>query len=1217
MAEAITLPEITVTPEDTALPRPEGQAVATPPPAPGQEASGFQLTPEQAAMLTAEAEAGNQQDRARAAENLPTRVARDIWGGIREAPGQIARGATEALDAAAQGLRSLAGATGLASEEFLDRNPADPMADRVAPEALTVTGGLVNDVSQFVAGLIPAGRLLRMGGVAVGANASAGARVAAAGAQGAIADFTAFDPHQERLANLIEQYPSLSNPVTQFLASDPNDSEAMGRLKNALEGLGIGVALDVVLQGFRLMRSARRQNAPDANAAAEELERLNPQAAPRDPVEVLREDRPEVQSAAPNEGRINDPAQPEMDLGGGSAPRPDSPAAAVRENPTASPTPLATPNAPRLIEVDEAGLRDAVRQNITEQGFGQGRNISGIRTDLIQGGEDIASMMSALRTVYREEMDRAIGGTTRGTDDPVRSLADTRRNAERLADVLGDDPSLFWQRMTSIHGTTRNLDAELLVYRDTLATVHDRTRRLAEAVNDPLGTATAGFSSRLELMNQFRRHVELAANIQTAYRGIQTNVARALNAMRLPAQIDPALLRHGADAFFDGGEDAVRRMAARVLATGDDLTAFNAATRGGWLRNSIGVVNEYWINAILSGPKTHAVNVLSNVLTTALQPAERMIAGALHMATPAGRRQFAEGALQYAGMAMSLRDAVQMAGRALRVGDAVLDPGRLAVEQRQAITTTRLGSPTSASAIDPISAAAVDGLGAMIRLPTRFLATEDEFFKQLTYRARIRAEGLREGIAAHGLDVRRVAQHAEEAVRGRVDPVTGAALDERHLRAAREVTFTQDLAAQTWVSEQTLGESLRHMVHHHPGLTMILPFIRTPTNILRFMWDRTPGLNMLRAQYANDFRGRNGQEAAQLARARMLTGATLWGAAVTYAYEGTITGSGPADPAARRELMQTGWRPFSVRVTQEDGSVEYRAYDRMDPFGMFFGIAATMAEVAGYADEREYDQLALDATVALARNLQSKTYLAGLTRAVAALAEPERRGERFLQGLVGSFVPSGLQQSLSDDPHMRDVRNIADALRARTPGLSMDVDPQRNVLGEVISVPVGWGPDWISPIATSVHPGGQQPNTPEWRVTPQTGVHDEIARQLLIHGASLRPPSPEHGTVDLREFTSAETGRTAYDRYMELTGTVQRNGKTLRQTLQDLIRSPVYRDRLTDGTFDHDGSRIDVIRSVIGEYRAVALAQLRREIPALNTALRQEDFRRAGMRINR
>jgi hypothetical protein len=72
---------------------------------------------------------------------------------------------------------------------------------------------------------------------------------------GAVTDFAVFDAHEARLSNLIQMAPSLQNPITAFLAADEDDAEIVGRLKNAVEGLGIGGVFDTFLQGLRGFRS--------------------------------------------------------------------------------------------------------------------------------------------------------------------------------------------------------------------------------------------------------------------------------------------------------------------------------------------------------------------------------------------------------------------------------------------------------------------------------------------------------------------------------------------------------------------------------------------------------------------------------------------------------------------------------------------------------------------------------------------------------------------------------------------------------------------------------------------------------------------------------------------------------------------------------------------------------------------------------------------------
>lgn len=58
----------------------------------------------------------------------------------------------------------------------------------------------------------------------------------------------AFDPEDPILSNLIQQYPELQNPLTEYLATDPTDSEAMNRFRLAAEGLGLSAVLTPVFE---------------------------------------------------------------------------------------------------------------------------------------------------------------------------------------------------------------------------------------------------------------------------------------------------------------------------------------------------------------------------------------------------------------------------------------------------------------------------------------------------------------------------------------------------------------------------------------------------------------------------------------------------------------------------------------------------------------------------------------------------------------------------------------------------------------------------------------------------------------------------------------------------------------------------------------------------------------------------------------------------------
>jgi hypothetical protein len=70
--------------------------------------------------------------------------------------------------------------------------------------------------------------------------------------------------------------------------------------------------------------------------------------------------------------------------------------------------------------------------------------------------------------------------------------------------------------------------------------------------------------------------------------------------------------------------------------------------------------NELWINSLLSGPRTHAVNMIGNALTTALSfPETALAAGIGKLTRSADRAYFREVGARAVGMADASLDALQ------------------------------------------------------------------------------------------------------------------------------------------------------------------------------------------------------------------------------------------------------------------------------------------------------------------------------------------------------------------------------------------------------------------------------------------------------------------------------------------------------------------------------------------------------------------------------
>ena len=143
---------------------------------------------------------------------------------------------------------------GMSHEEAVSADMARQKATRVVLEkADSVAEDIGQDVGEFISYFIPVATGLNA--AKIGARGAAalhqigvGSRTAAvvgAVAEGEMAALVAenltFTPYEARLSNLIEKVPGLENPITQFLQADPADGEAMARLKQNLEGLGLGL----------------------------------------------------------------------------------------------------------------------------------------------------------------------------------------------------------------------------------------------------------------------------------------------------------------------------------------------------------------------------------------------------------------------------------------------------------------------------------------------------------------------------------------------------------------------------------------------------------------------------------------------------------------------------------------------------------------------------------------------------------------------------------------------------------------------------------------------------------------------------------------------------------------------------------------------------------------------------------------------------------------
>jgi hypothetical protein len=675
---------------------------------------------------------------------------------------------------------------------------------------------------------------------------------------------------------------------------------------------------------------------------------------------------------------------------------------------------------------------------------------------------------------------------------------------------------------------------------------------------------------------------------------------------------------------------------------------------------------EYWINSILSGPLTHAVNMTSNTLNTLFMPFEQFMGDLL---TLKWDKAFGEDLQMYAHLASSLQDATKAAGAAWKNwGDSLDVMGKIDVDN---VGRGRaLSAKNMPRVANTIGESATDWIGKQLNLPSRFLMAEDAFFKNLNYRATVKGgltkEGIKAGMRGAALDahvktnfdkmvkdgqfytytgMRTKAEAEARAAHSKVEDLEErtkliqshilnymeknwnddhGVLAKQALDYGREITYTQSLDDPGRNAAVRAAGGFNRWVNDYPILRLVSPFVRTPTNLLAFYvkrsvvgsgWDafkhieggiKTREMRRVSKEMAEEFADKSSDIVGRVATGSMLTFGAIMGV-----QSGNLTGGGPKDPEKRRMMEAQGWQPYSIRVGDA-----WWSYKRFDPFANFLGVIADIAEATNEVDGDEMsmiDTITSHAIFAASRNVMSKSYLTGIARVANVLSQPERYGESYMEATVSSFLPmSGLaSQTFGNAEHQLEIRGVLDAMRAKY-GLTSE---DSKLLGVI---PVG-----DTRIESKRNVFGEKLDRPQplYNTLP---IHrseikdDKVLKELSNINASFGPPKKIRNGINTVLFTN-RSGQTFYDRWQENHGKVRLRGRTLKQAVRDLMRSAAY-NRLSEQPFEGDESpRVGEIRKLIRKYRNAAYSTTLREFPEVDRQDRRNTqidiYRKSGRDI--
>jgi len=674
---------------------------------------------------------------------------------------------------------------------------------------------------------------------------------------------------------------------------------------------------------------------------------------------------------------------------------------------------------------------------------------------------------------------------------------------------------------------------------------------------------------------QFRKMMALHYAIQAEVIAARTETARALQAWSIPAGIgDIERSKAVTDMLANmGGPDvsiAMAKRLARLADQGVSDAAIDAAARKGWGAASMDAVREAYVLGLLWSPTTHIVNTSSNAIVALQQIQERALAADIGAALGRGDGVAPGEAIAMTwGLVSSLKDAMRLAGQAARDGHSNGVLGKVDMPREPAI---------AAAAFDLDQAGAlgrtVDFVGAAVRMPGHLLAAQDAFFQSIGYRAELHARAWRQAFeeGKRGPDAgRRMA----EIVANPPQDIRLAAAD-----AAAYATFTNEpgqWAKKVLALRNHTGADDTAWANLNP-LFVILPFVRTPANVLSYTFERTP-LAPLVSRWRDDIAA--GGARADLAMARVATGTSIMLLAADLAANGQVTGPGPKDAGEREALTRQGWQPNSIKIGDT-----YYAYNRLDPFGMMMSFSAGLTEALARGDVDpddmdEWNEVVAGGIGVVSQTIVDKTFFTGVAQLFEVMGDPNRYTRDYVNSLMGSFVPFNTALGFAErmtDPAASEVNTPWDAVMAKIPGLSAKLTPKRNLWGETIKPQAVYGEtfDATSPVRVS-----QKIDSP---------IDAEMTR--LGMGVTRLPKKATLDGVDvnLRDFPEA------YDRLVVLAGNELKHpvwGLGLKDYLDAVVEgrhemSPIYR-MASDGK---DGMKAEFIKGAVREFRQLAAQEV-------------------------
>ena len=1022
------------------------------------------------------------------------------------------------------------------------------------PEGLAEN--LTEGAARFVTGFVGPSKILK--GVGLGGTIiKTGLRGMTAGA---VADLTVFDPNEGRLSDMLVEFdsPVLNNAVTQYLATDEDDTEMEGRLKNVLEGMLIGGPLEILF-GIKAFKKAKKTKdiAEKEKIYKETGEAINDLKKKKKTKKVLTQ---------------------------------------IVENNKAI-------NTKEYIKKINIGEKEAKKQT---ESF-------------------IKKILNTKSFLNSAQVLKTIDDVSERFDDVTKDYLENdvlkNQTAEELATLLSGNKEEVLRALPKEAAAAKNATVRMLASKQVLQELAFTLKETSEQYVNKFGKDTKAWTKQAK--EEVALQSEIVRKTVVALKEQIRGAARTTQAGRIKvAKSEGKILdvEKMVEIIQNFRGDSVTM--ANLIKDAPLEEVINSIAKTKYQR-TVEAFNSLYINSLLSGVFTQALNLKSGIYEALIRPIEQIGGGVLR----ADRRAMYLGYAQYRGMMMGFADTMKATFFALKQGDAILDP-LARTQDNLEIVGGKAVRPISGANLgfDGAAGTAIDWVGNVIELPSRLLMTGDELLKQMNYRGRLFTNAL-DNTMERGLSI--TSKEGKENIKRIFDEgfdkngmanIKDNVINKKTLDYARESTYTNSLKGGSYLD---WGNKVQTFLLNSPEFRFLAPFIRTPTNLWRHFGNRLPGFGLLTKQNRDLWRSGDRRARAEVLGRQMIgMAATMYG--LNLATEDVedkngkrypkITGNGPSNFQVKKTWLSMGWQPYSIAQVNDNGTITYKQYNRMDPRFYILGIIADLKENLTNINDEQKEDLFSSAALTVFRNAANKTYLRGLSDAMELIANPtENSFSKFFGGVVGNAIPyaslrnQGIPGILEPETESYETRGFLDRIIARTGLGEKFLEPRRDILtGEPIEKTPSslyFNADGVASFSFWLQAPSLVGKKTDVKNNP---VAFEIARLRIPLG---EPQKIKYKKVDLTEYK--KNGQSAYDYMMQNIGKVKLSNKNLTEYLQNTFNSTSYKN-LQEGNTEFDGGKEMYIRKIFKGFKDKAYYEMLKEYPEVKKAIMEVQKEKYG-----